>query len=77
MKLKMAQRVLQVGTVLAILCFVGYSFTHVELLLWVALGLVFAIGGTWLAFGRCPHCGHYLGRAQDGYCPSCGKKTGL
>lgn len=40
------------------------------------LGIGFALVGAafWIIFGRCPDCGHFLGRTCDAYCPHCGAK---
>ena len=77
MSLKTVLKVLQAGTVLVILCLVAYSITRVGILIWVAWGLAFVVGGLWLVFGRCPHCRRYLGRAEGSYCPHCGHKLDL
>ena len=40
------------------------------------LGIGFAMMGAalWVIFGRCPSCGHFLGRAYVQYCSHCGAK---
>jgi hypothetical protein len=30
--------------------------------------------GFWIIFGRCPHCGRFVGKAPGEYCTHCGKK---
>ena len=75
MKLKTAKVVLFAGCGLMLLFLLLCA--ALEKKVYGYIGAVFAIASAifWLVFGRCPYCGHYLGRVGEGqHCPHCGEK---
>ena len=74
MKLRTVKYILASICILMIILICGGSSTQNR---FIALcGIVVAFLGAifWIVFGRCPHCGKYLGRGNEKYCPSCGGK---
>ena len=75
MKLKTAKVVLFTGCGLMLLFLLLCA--ALEKKVYGYIGAAFAIASAifWLIFGRCPYCGHYLGRVGKGqHCPHCGEK---
>ena len=69
MKLRMAKYILASFCILAVmLIFLGSSMQSRTFCLG---GIIVAFIGTvfWILFGRCPHCGKYLGKGNENYCP--------
>ena len=72
MKLKTAKNLLlSACAIMVVLFFIG-SATHNSS--FIILGAIIAFMGVifWIAFGRCPNCGKFLGRSCDKHCPHCG-----
>lgn len=76
MRLKTAERILSAFVILMIAAILLCSGTGKLLWGYIGIGLAFAGGIFWIIFGRCPHCGSYLGRHGDvgKYCPHCGER---
>ena len=76
MKLKTVKRFLAAGCILMVLAFVLLSAT--KRAFWGYIGAAFAFLSVlfMIIFGRCPHCGRFLGIAIGRpHCPHCGEKV--
>lgn len=74
MKLRTAKIILYVCCVLmAISLFICSAIKNRFFGYW-GIVLAFAGAAIWFIFGRCPSCGHFLGRTYDKHCPHCGEK---
>ena len=72
MKLKKAETLLEVLGGVMIVLFLLCSCTGKGLYGYLGIIAAFAALIEWVLFGRCPHCGKYLGRSMGKYCPHCG-----
>ena len=74
MGLRTAKNILALFGLLAVILICLGSFMQSRILCFVGIIVAFIATIFWIVFGRCPHCGKYLGRGNEKYCPGCGGK---
>lgn len=72
MDLKTAKYLLLAFCVLTCISLLLCSATKEIYLGYLSIGFAMAGAAVWIIFGRCPSCGHFLGRIYGRYCPHCG-----
>jgi hypothetical protein len=72
--LRFAKRILYIGCMLSVVLFALHLILQRNVFCYICLAVAVITAAVWGLYGRCPHCGRFIGVSNYEYCPHCGEK---